>query len=171
MSWEASLRSCWISSMPIDRRRLPVYIQVHQGEWIVIAEKRRSARFRNPDSGEVLVVHVDGGLISEGERADYIVAHPKIVDVIVELKGGDVSKAVQQIRTTHPVWARCEWAGQKHAALVVRGKGIHPKLLSRFERWQREFRKTLQLKLLIQTRNRDYEFSEFLLPAERHTHS
>ena len=155
--------------MPIDRRKLPAYIRVHQGEWIVVVEKRRSARFRNPDSNEILVVRVDGGLIPEGERADYVVAHPRVVDVIVELKGSDVSKAIQQIRTTQPVWACCEWAGRKHAALIVRGKGIHPKLLTRFERWQREFRKTFQLKLLIQTQNRDYEFGEFLVSIKPST--
>jgi FtsP/CotA-like multicopper oxidase with cupredoxin domain len=151
--------------MPIDRRNLPSYIKkAPRGEWIVIEENKRAARFHNPDNGSVLVIHVDGGLITTGERADYIVAHPRTVDVIVELKGNDVGKAIRQIRATRPVWLRNELAGKRHAALVVRSQGIHPRTTASIDRWQREFRKTLKMKLVVETRNRDYEFAEFLLP-------
>lgn len=150
--------------MPIDRRKLPGYIRRPPGEWIVVKENKRSARFRNPNNEPVLVIHVDGGLITEGERADYIVAHSRVVDVVVELKGSDVSKAIDQIRATRLVWILHEMAGKKLAALVVRGQGIHPKTTASVDRWQREFRKTFKMKLLVETRNRDYEFIEFLLP-------
>ena len=149
--------------MPSEKAGLPSYIQVPSGEWIVVAERKRAERLRRPDSERVLVVKVDGGFITKGERADYVVAHPKIVDVIIELKGSDVSKAISQIRATRPIRIRCEWSGERHAALIVRGKGVHPKLLANFERWQREFRKTWKMKLLVETRNRDYAFSEFLM--------
>jgi len=150
--------------MQSDGRELPAYIQIEDGEWIVVRQNRRQARFHNPDHEEIYKVEADGGLITEGERADYIVAHPKAVDVIVELKGSDVSKAISQIRATLPVWLRREWCGTKHGALVVRGKGIHPKVQARNERWKREFRETLRMRLVIATSNRDYEFGEFLLP-------
>ncbi len=151
--------------MPSDSRDTPKYIQKSQGSWVVVKEHKRSARFRRPDHEEILVIRVDGGLITAGERADYIVAHPKIVDVIVELKGSDVSKAIRQIRATHPVWVCHDLAGQDFGALVVSGQGIHPRVSASRVRWQREFRKTLKMKLLIETRNRDYEFSEFIVPA------
>jgi hypothetical protein len=155
--------------MRSDARKLPNYVQIEMGEWVVVRERGRHARFHNPSGEAVVKVRADGGLITEGERADYVVAHPEVVDVIIELKGSDVSKAITQIRATLPVWRRCEWAGRKHGALVVRGKGIHPKLLAQFERWQREFRKTLHMRLLIKTSNLDYEFEQFLLPeAEMH---
>ena len=151
--------------MPIDRNKLPSYIRTAPpGEWIVIKENKRSARFRKADRDEVLIVHVDGGLITSGERADYIIAHPKVLDVIVELKGSDVSKAVNQIRATRPVWLFHELAGEQIGALVVRGQGVHPKTTASIDRWKREFRKTFKMKLQVETRNRDYEFSEFLLP-------
>lgn len=149
--------------MPSDRRKLPNFIQVPKGKWIVVEERKRRARFRRPDAEDILLVRIDGGLITEGERADFVVAHPKIIDVIVELKGSDVAKAIHQIRATRPVWSGCEWSGEKSAALVVRGKGIHPRLSTHIERWKREFRKTYRMKLLVETSNRDYEFSEFLL--------
>lgn len=150
--------------MRSNSRQLPSYIRIEEGEWIVVRQNRRHARFHNPDHERIYKVKVDGGLITDGERADYIVAHPKVVDVIIELKGGDVSKAVAQIRATLPLWKGCEWVGERHGALVVRGKGIHPKLQARMEQWKREFRKKFRMKLSTQTSNRDYEFEEFLPP-------
>ncbi len=149
--------------MPIDRRDLPSYISRPVGEWAIVAEKGRSAKFRKSGGDEVFIVHVDGGLITSGERADYIVAHTKIVDVIVELKGSDTSKAIGQLRATRPVWKAYELSGTNLGALIVRSQGIHPKTTASIDRWQREFRKA-KMKLLIETRNRGYEFSEFLLP-------
>lgn len=54
-----------------------------------------------------------------------LVAHRKVVDMIVELEGSDVSKAIQQIRTIEPIRARCQCAGEKHAALVMCSNGVH----------------------------------------------
>jgi hypothetical protein len=150
--------------MPNDRRNLPDYAQPHSGEWIVVEENKKAARFHNPDRHTILVIHADGGLITSGERADYIVAYPKIVDVIVELKGSDVTKAIHQIRLTHPVWMRHELAGKKLGALVVRSPGLHPKESASIDRWKREFLKNFKMKLVVETHNRNYEFAEFLLP-------
>jgi hypothetical protein len=149
--------------MPTESGDLPGYIQKETGEWIVVSENKRSARFHNPGNVPVLKIKVDGGLITSGERADYVLAHPT-VDVIVELKGSDVTKAIHQIRATRYHWLNCAHAGEHHAALVVRGKGIHPKEQTNYERWKREFRKTFKMKLRIESSNRDYEFGEFLLP-------
>ncbi|MFP5226305.1 MAG: hypothetical protein ACLGXA_01655 [Acidobacteriota bacterium] len=141
---------------------LPSYIQIEHGEWVAVRENRRHAKFHNPDREPIHKVLVDGGLIAEGERADYVVAHPRVVDVIVGLKGSDVSKAIAQIRATLPVWKGCEWCGKKLGALVVRGKRIHPTVQARNEQWKREFRERHRMKLLIDTSNRNYQFSEFL---------
>ena len=139
----------------------------HSGEWIVVRENQRSARFRNPSEGTIAVlkVKVDGGMIAPGTealRADYVVAHPKVVDVVVELKGGDVGRAIDQIRATVPVWRKHPLAGPVHAALVVRGQGVHPQTSLLTEKLTRRFQKDFAMKLLIETRNRDYEFAEFL---------
>jgi hypothetical protein len=149
--------------MPTNRGRLPDYIFSRTDQWIVIRENDKLARFHNPDKQEILLIHVDGGLIDDGARADYIVAHPAIVDVIVELKGKDVAKAIRQIRATVAIWRRHESAGRRLSALVVRSRGTHPKLSASMDRWEREFRRELNMKLLFRASNRDYEFNEFLL--------
>jgi hypothetical protein len=151
--------------MPNNRGGLPGYIQKSNDPLIVVAENKRKASFRNPGGHYILRVEVDAKMITSGERADYIIAHPRIVDVIIELKGSDVSKAIRQIRATLPVWRACDFAGRWQAALVVRGKGIHPKLSTSVERWQKEFRKTCKMKLVLETANREYEFHEFLIPG------
>lgn len=150
--------------MPADRPGFPAYIRSSTDRLIVVEENKRRATFRNLANELVLVVHVDGEMITAGERADYVVAHSNKVDVIVELKGSDVGKAVRQIRATRPAWLHCSYAGTRQAALVVRSPGMHPRQTANIERWQREFRKTLKMKLIVETRNREYEFNEFLLP-------
>jgi len=144
--------------------KLPSYVQENTGEWAVVRENNRSARFRNPAKGriKVRIVKVDGGMITSGVRADYVVAHPEIADVIVELKGSDVARAIEQIGATVPIWQQHNLSGTNHAALIVRGQGIHPKTTSLTERLSRKFQRDFQMKLLIETRNRDYEFAEFL---------
>jgi len=147
--------------MPSD---LPNYVRPNSGEWAVVKENRKSARFRNPSKGltTILIVRVDGGMIQSGARADFIVAHPELVDVIVELKGSDVAKAIQQIRATLPLWRQNQLAGKVHAALIVRGQGVHLKATLRTETLAKKFREEFKMKLLIETRNRDYEFADFL---------
>jgi hypothetical protein len=147
--------------MPSD---LPKYVTSNSSEWAVVKENRKSARFRNLSKGltTILIVRVDGGMIQSGARADFIVVHPQLVDVVVELKGSDVAKAIQQIRATLPLWKQHRLAGKTHAALIVRGQGVHLKATLRTEALAKKFRDEFKMKLLIETRNRDYEFAEFL---------
>jgi len=61
-----------------------------------------------------------------------------------------------------PAWRQHALAGKVHAALVVRGQGVHPKTSLLTERLAKRFQRDFNMKLLIETRNRDYEFAEFL---------
>jgi len=110
---------------------------------------------------------VDGGLITQGIRADYIVSHPRVVDVIVELKGSDTARGVEQIRATFPVWAKHELAGKVFGALIVRTQGIHPKHQANIQRWITQMEMRHSIVLLVETRNREYNFEEFL-PESQH---
>jgi hypothetical protein len=96
-----------------------------------------------------------------GKRADFIVSLPAVVDVIIELKGSDVAEAVGQIRATREFWTNHDLAGRRHGALIVRGQGIHPKQQANIQRWRTEFRIKYSMRLIIETRNREYDFAEF----------
>lgn len=147
--------------MPSNRYGLPAYIRPSTDSLIAVKENKRKAVFANPQRTEIHVIQIDDGMITQGQRADYVVAKPQTIDVIVELKGSDVSKAIEQIRATLPLWRRNSLCGKKQAALIVRGKGVCLKTLTNYGRWKDEFRKKA-VKLLIETTNRTYEFDEFL---------
>lgn len=153
--------------MPSTGRADHPHIEELATPLIKVEENRRSAHFRNPKRELVLRVLVDGGIITEGLRADYIVSHPMVVDVIVELKGSDTGRGVEQIKVTYAMWAKHELAGKAFGALIVRGQGIHPKHQANIQRWKTQLEMRYGLMLLVETRNREYEFHEFL-PRDKH---
>lgn len=71
---------------------------------IKVEENRRAATFKNPTRKTFKVTEVDGCLITEGPRCDFIVGEPGSVSILVELKGTDVSHACDQLFATaaHP---------------------------------------------------------------------
>ncbi|HEY2860674.1 MAG TPA: hypothetical protein VGJ21_19805 [Terracidiphilus sp.] len=129
---------------------------------IVVGEKGRSACFRNPDRQVVRRIRVDGGLVRDGVRADFIVSKPAIVDVIVELKGSDTAHGVAQVEATRLIWGEHALAGKVFAALIVRTQGIHPRHQANIQRWKTRFQMRYGMVLLVETRNREYEFHEFV---------
>ena len=150
-------------------------------EWLRVSlvkvpeENSKSAIFSNPEKLKVLVVYADrfcrkgrAGCTDcfferEQKVADYIVSMPKVVDVIVELKGTDVMGAVEQIESTIPSWKAHEHYSGKIGALIVGGKGgAHPKVLAKFLVKQEKFRQ-LGIKLRHVTDSKPtFEFAAFI---------
>src|ERR1700678_3791621 len=154
--------NCWTSSMANRRWRSYAYIEELTDSIVAVRENDRHAHFQNPQRTAIRRILVDGGLVTEGIRADYIISKPAIVDVIVELKGSDTGRAVEQIKATRPIWARHQLAGPRVGALIVRGHGVHPKHLANIQRWKEKMRKHDGMILIVETRNRDYGFDEFI---------
>jgi hypothetical protein len=138
------------------------YIEELTDSLIAVRENRRAAHFQNPKRDLIRRIRVDGGLITEGTRADYVISHPRIVDVIVELKGSDTARGIEQIRATYPVWVKHELAGKVIGALIVRSQGVHPKHQANIQRWITQMEMRHGMILLVETRNREYNFEEFL---------
>jgi hypothetical protein len=85
-----------------------------------VEENGRRAVFLNPERVSIKKVKVDGCLITgSGLKADYIVAKPGVIDVIVELKGADVYHARDQIIATLPFWRGYPPFSTKVAGLIV----------------------------------------------------
>jgi len=88
-----------------------------------VEENGRKAVFLNPEKAPIKKVQVDGCLIvSDTLRADYIVSKPGVVDVIVELKGKDISHARDQIVATLPYWKAHPPFSEKIAGLIICSK-------------------------------------------------
>jgi len=85
-----------------------------------VEENGKKAVFLNPGNEEIKIVQVDGCLVTGATlRADFIVAKPTIVDVIVELKGKDIYRACDQITATLEVWRSNEPFSARIAGLII----------------------------------------------------
>jgi hypothetical protein len=69
---------------------------------IVLKENKSKITFLNPNQDEILIIKVDGCVISDNEtlRCDYALIPSDAVEIYVELKGSDIAQAVKQIEST-----------------------------------------------------------------------
>jgi hypothetical protein len=126
-----------------------------------------SAILLNGKKESIRRIRMDGCLAPVGERAaDFVVSLPKAVDVIVELKGGDVGHAVGQIESTRTFWrSHAEYEqGQIIGAWIVCTE--YPKGSLKIGRYRESFRARGGI-LLISTHNgEERAFSDFV-PGHR----
>ncbi|MFC3071080.1 hypothetical protein [Phenylobacterium soli] len=71
---------------------------------IKVEENGRKAIFKNPEKEPYVRTLVDGCIVTEGPRTDYLVSKAGKASVLVELKGSDVAKACEQLLASakHP---------------------------------------------------------------------
>ena len=125
-----------------------------------VEENGRRAIFVNLDRKEVKKVRVDGCLICSGLRADYVVAKPDALDVIVELKGRDIYHARDQIIATLSFWRKFPPFSSKVAGLIVCSKS--PMSASELQVMKAKALKQNNLWLEVDENGRkEYEFSNF----------
>ncbi|MGA9669258.1 MAG: hypothetical protein WBQ94_08620 [Terracidiphilus sp.] len=122
-----------------------------------------SAVLLNNKKANIRRIRMDGCLATTGQRAaDFVVSLPKIVDVIVELKGGDVGHAVTQVEATRIFWrSHIEYdKGQTIGAWIVCTE--YPRGSLKVGRYRENFRAGGGI-LLISTHNgEERSFSEFV---------
>jgi hypothetical protein len=123
-----------------------------------VEEQGRSANFTNQDRTVIRKIRVDGCLITTGVRCDWILSHPTVVDVLIELKGTDVNHALEQLERTIEVWLlHPERIGiSKLSALVVCSQ--YPRFNTTIARKQQEFAERFRAPLRVKSRNQKYDF-------------
>lgn len=67
---------------------------------ISLSEKNSSLKINNPERREVRKIRVDGCVITEGPRCDYLIISPKNMEYFIELKGSDVKHAIEQLEAS-----------------------------------------------------------------------
>lgn len=75
-------------------------LKVINHSFVKIEENQSTAVFRNPERKTYHVVSIDGCVITDGARCDYLVTEVGSVSVFVELKGKDVAYACEQLHAT-----------------------------------------------------------------------
>jgi hypothetical protein len=105
---------------------------------------------------------MDHCLAPVGEvAADFVVSKPRLVDIIVELKGKNVDHAVDQIESTWTFWGRRaeHEAGQPIGAWIMCSE--YPRASLKVARYRESFRARGSV-LLISTHNgEERPFSDF----------
>ncbi len=129
---------------------------------VTVSENGRSANFLNPQKEEILKIRIDGCLVKEGKRCDWIVSKPNCVDVLVELKGTDVDHAVEQIMATLSFWIPNSYFDKdntfKLAGLIVCSQ--YPKIDTKIQRAKLAIAKKYRVPLHVRARNLDYSFCD-----------
>lgn len=122
-----------------------------------------SAILLNWKKERVRRIRMDGCLAPVGERAaDFVVSLSRTVDVIVELKGGDVAHAITQVESTRIFWrAHPEYEhGQTIGGWIVCTE--FPRASLKIGSYRESFRAHGGI-LLISTHNgEERSFSEFV---------
>jgi hypothetical protein len=67
---------------------------------VKVEEKKAKAVFLNPNSKKYSVTEIDGCLIKDGARCDFLVCEIGSASVFVELKGSKIEKACDQLLAT-----------------------------------------------------------------------
>jgi len=123
----------------------------------------KSAILLNPERIRVRRIRVDNCLAPErSAAADWVVSKPKVVDVIIELKGKNVDHAVDQIQSTLTFWSEHyeHEDGQVIGAWIVCSE--YPRASTKVARYRERLRSRGTI-LLFSTRNGEEKpFSVFV---------
>jgi hypothetical protein len=87
---------------------------------ITVKRDGRRATFDNSERATIQCVDVDRWIPSNDTvKADYILAKPDVVDVIIELKGKDIQHAAEQVVATVTLWKAARTSSSRVGGLIV----------------------------------------------------
>jgi hypothetical protein len=113
---------------------------------IVLKENNRRLRINNPGRQQIRRVHVDGCVITDGVRCDYLIIGQDNSEYFVELKGSDIEHAVKQLETTiNRIGAKVK--GIQRYSIVVSSRC--PLFTPRVQQIRVHFKKNLNSEFMI----------------------
>ena len=87
---------------------------------VKVEANARRAVFNNAGKATIQIIDVDCWIReSEGVKADYVVIKPKVVDVVVELKGSDIRHAIEQVIATSKRWRSVSGSNGMMGGLII----------------------------------------------------
>lgn len=125
---------------------------------IVLQENKSKISFLNPDKETILIIKVDGCVVSENEtlRCDYALVPSDEVEIYVELKGSDILHAVKQIESTIGLLSE-DSQRIKKLCFVVSTRV--PKQTTSIQQLQTRFRKKFNASFRIKNIQDEYNLS------------
>ncbi|MGD0938254.1 MAG: hypothetical protein ABR905_00995 [Terracidiphilus sp.] len=149
-------------------------IEMCTGHTVYVEDDGVRATFLNPRGRKIRKVHYDGCYAAKkGRQADFILGLPRVVDVIIELKGSDTNlkDAASQIESSLESWKRDPKRHATIAALIIYGRiegkkklpGRVPRTAAVILGLTAEFLKVRGIRLLIhENGERQFTFNDFL---------
>jgi hypothetical protein len=136
--------------MPIDLSDFPRCEAKTSSTTIVLAEKGKKAVLNNPRKLPVRKFQIDGCVITQGRRCDYLVICTKPNrDIYVELKGQEILYAVEQLEATmHQVSSQRPDA--QRLCLIVSSR--FPKIGTDVQRWKVRFKDQYNATLTVKNK-------------------
>jgi len=119
---------------------------------IVLRERRRKITFLNPAHQVVRRVQIDGCVITEGLRCDYLLIAKRTSEHYVELKGCDVGHAVSQLEATIVAVSEDAQGAPKYAYVI---SSRCPLMASDIQKLKLSFRRSFNSTLVV--KNSRYE--------------
>ncbi len=114
---------------------------------IPLGEKRCKITFKNGSHKNVRVIEIDGCVITEGLRCDYLVIPENGIEHYVELKGSDIFHAVKQLKRTITEVSEDPRHGKKYCFIVSsRCPTTSAKIQNIQYKFKKEFNSTLTVK-------------------------
>lgn len=130
---------------------------------IKVEEKGKQAVFLNPNRLKVRKTQVDGCLVKQATACDWLVVRAEEEGVLVELKGCDVAKAIEQIEATFAYLRSNGGLAKKMAALIVcRNPPNHPSFNSKLLRAKDRLSAAYRAPLHIVSGNYEFHFEKVL---------
>jgi len=125
---------------------------------IVLQENKSKITFLNPNKDEILIIKVDGCVISDNEtlRCDYALIPSDAVEIYVELKGSDIAQAVKQIKSTIKLLSENP---QKIKKLCFVVSTRVPKQTTSIQQLQSQFKKNFNASFRIKNIQDEYDLS------------
>jgi hypothetical protein len=130
---------------------------------IKVEEKGKQAIFLNPDKSTFTRIKIDGCLVKEATACDWLVIKNNTDRVIVELKGCDVSHALDQVEATFIHLASLNLLSGRVAALIVcRRPSSHPIFTTKLQRLKDRLSKKYRAPLHVVGSNREFSIDQVL---------
>ncbi|WP_409313273.1 hypothetical protein [Pseudomonas putida] len=120
----------------------------------------RFAVINNEKKVEHIVRKIDGGIVCNATAADWMISKPEVGDVIIELKGCDVEKAMLQVIAT----ADYATTNLKRQGLIA---GLvlctqHPGATTKIQRALAHFSKKYNGPIHVKNRSGEFKFENIL---------
>lgn len=130
-------------------------IEITKNPRIPVEEKGKTMIFRNKKRKAVSKIKVDGCAIKDGIRCDWLVKNDKNIEHFVELKGGDIKHACNQLMRSIEILSDNPINGDKYS-FVISSK-VSPFIRTTVQNFQRLFKDKFSCTLKVKNNQHEHD--------------